>query len=159
MIFTSWQAFRLAFSNGEPVDALGVPGWPVASMRAGGFDGGIAMDTSASPYVLTCNAEASDPVQGVDRFDWYVSAGSADGGVLVVERHDPTVTTQNSGSIEISLTPAAAVEYPEPFDVSTIPVLWFAVDVYVRRRSDGAIQRLDVAAYLAALFGDRTDVG
>lgn len=159
MIFSNWLTFRLAFSNGEPVDALGIPGWPLADMRAGGFDDGITIDTSSSPYVVTCNAVAADPVAGVDRFDWFVSSGAASGGSLVVARHDPSGTTQNSGSIAISLSASAEIEYPEPFDVSTIPVLWFAHDIYVRRRSDGAIQRLDVEAYLLALFADRTNVG
>lgn len=159
MIIQNWQTFRLTFSNGLPDDASGVPGWPVADMRAGGFDGGVVMTTASPPWVLTCNALAADAAPGVDEFDWYVSQPGGLGGPLAIARHDISGTTQNSGSIELTLSAWAAAEYPEPFNISTIPVLWAGIDAYVRRRSDGAIQRLDIQALLLSRFGDLTDVG
>jgi hypothetical protein len=160
MSILDYRAFRILANPGGTLDALGLPEWPVASMRASGFDDGITVSsTSAFPMVLSCNALAADSVTSVDEFDWFVSQRTEVSGSepFVVAKYTPDTDTY-SGSISLTLAAWASTEYPDPWDESMARVLFFAVDVYVRRKSDGAIQRLDLLAHVIDAVEAKTDL-
>ena len=157
MSIVNFSTFR-ALTGGVP-DLLGLPTWPVASMRAGGFDTGFVMTLGvASPFetTITCTEYATDAVAGVDEYDWWFSQGAASGGPFIVSRRDAPPDT-SSGSIKLELAPWALALYPDPFDLSAIEVLFFQVSAYVRRRSDGAIQRLDLLSFLRDYLTPKVD--
>lgn len=162
MAIVGYDVFREMANPGGTVANDGLPEWPVASLRANGFDDGISVSpTDAFPMTLTCNAGAVDAVDHVDEYDWFVSQGKETAGQgvghFVVTRKPPGTDTY-SGSIVVDLTAAAEVLFPDPFDVSSIEVLFFGVDVYARRRSDGAIQRLDLRRLVYAANAPKVDL-
>lgn len=160
MSFLGYRAFReLANPGGTPA-ADGLPEWPIALLRANGFDGGFEIENpDALPFRVSCNEGAPDAVENVDEFDWFVSQGAESGGPFELSRATSLDPVSLSGSIVLSLSAWAAALYPTPFDVSTIEVLFFAVDLYVRRRSDGAIQRLDLRRAIYEANAPQTGIG
>jgi hypothetical protein len=163
MAILNYDAFRELANPGGTLASDGLPEWPVASLRAGGFDDGFDIEpTDSFPLTVTCNAGAADAVDEVDEYDWFVSQGGETAGVgsghFVVTRATSLDPITLSGSIVLDLTAAAEVLFPAPFSVSSIEVLFFGVDVYVRRKSDGSIQYLDLRRYLYTANAPTTDV-
>lgn len=159
-ILTSYNSLRVLANPGGTIAPDGLPEWPAVSMRAGGFDAGLDVSpTDSFPILVTCNALAADAVDDVDDFDWFVWQGAEGGGPFVVSPPSGLGTHSYSGTISLSLSSWAAAEYPDPFDVSTIEVLFFGVDILVRRRSDGAMQRIDIQAVIRDANEDKFDVG
>lgn len=158
MIIEDYATFRILANPGGAIGVDGLPEWPVASMRANGFDDGFAVtSTSHLPFgivVLGPNIPVVDPI---DYFDWYVSQGTTDAA------KKPFVVTRGlsdtGGRIIFSLSSRAAEEFPDPFDLSTIRVLYFGIDIYCIRRSDSAIQRFDLMKYLLDALAPKTDIG
>jgi hypothetical protein len=161
MIIENYSVFRAIANPGGALAADGLTEFDPANMRAGGFSGGISVSsTSAFPIVFSCNSGAADSVAGIDQFDWYVSQQTSvvANKPFTVSRKD-TAPNTHSGRIEIDLSAWASTEYPDPFDLSAIQVLYFAVDIYVIRRSDAAIQRLDLRTYLYDALKPKTNIG
>jgi hypothetical protein len=160
MIIENYSTFRTLANPGGPLAADSLPEFDPANMRKLGFNGGITGNPLTSfPIELTCNAYATDAVDGVDEYDWFVSQQTSvvANKPFAVYRLDTGGT--RSGSIGLDLSAWAATEYPTPFDLSSIQVLFFAVDIYVIRRSDGAIQRRDMKAYLLDANSPKTSIG
>lgn len=161
MIIDDYSVFRNHINPAGTPAPDGLPEFPVANMRAFGFDGGITSNpTSAFPLEITVNAYADDAVDGVDEYDWFVSQRTsvAANKPFTVYRLDTPPTTR-SGSIGIDMTAQTSAENPDPFDLSTIPVLFFAVDIYAIRRTDKSIQRLDLASYIYNANVPKTNIG
>lgn len=161
MIIENYSAFR---SAANPGGALGIDGLTVfdpASMRAGGFDGGIEVASASEtfPIKLTCNGGTFDASVGIDEYDWFVSQRTSTiaNKPFTVSRFDD-VGTSYSGTILLQLRTWAQLEYDDPFDLSTIRVLFFAVDIYAIRRSDASIQRFDLMKYLLDTLSPKTDL-
>jgi hypothetical protein len=159
MIIETYSLFRTIANPGGAIGADGLTEFDPALMRANTFDGGIAVSSvSAFPIALTCVPTQANPnIYPTDLFDWYVSQRTS------VSADKPLVVSRGAGTVgdSISLTLAAwaSAEYPDPFDLSAIRVLFFAVDIYCIRRADSAIQRLNLARYLLDALSPKTDVG
>lgn len=160
MIIENYSVFRFVANPGGAIGTDGFTEFDQTNMRANGFDGGIAVSsTSAFPIVLSCNSQAADAVATIDEYDWYVSQKTsvAVDKPFTVSRKD-TAPNTHSGRIELDLAAWSSVEFPDPFDLSTVRVLFFAVDVYCIRRSDNVIQRLDLKKYLVDALSPKTDI-
>lgn len=135
-------------------DDDGHPTWPVANLRAGGFDGGIVV--TGAPIVLgdwlyPYVDLSADSTYGVDEYDWYVSQQSDDPDAQLweVRRLIHTATETYSGGIRMRTTALATSEFPGITTVTpdVAAILLRNVHVYCRRRSDGAVQWLDLQEY------------
>lgn len=160
MIIENYSTFRSLANPGGSIGVDGLVEFDASKMRSGGFDGGItANPIDAFPIEATCNAYANDASPGVDEYDWYVSQRTsvAANKPFVLTRLDSLGQTR-SGSIAIDISAWADAENSDPFDISTVRVLFFAVDLYVIRRSDGAIQRLDLQKYLLDALAPKTGI-
>lgn len=160
MIIANYSTFRAMANPGGSIGADGLTEFDPTKMRAALFDDGFTLSsTSAFPIVITCNFQDADFLAGIDEFDWYVSQQTsiAANKPLTVSRKDMAPNT-NSGTIEIDLAAWASAEYPDPFDLSTIPVLFFGIDIYVIRRNIFSIQRLNLASYLYDALSPKTDL-
>ena len=160
MIIENYSTFRSIANVGGPVASDGLTEFDPTLMRSGGFSGGLVLSsTSAFPIVVTCNANASDSVAGIDEYDWFVSQRTsiAADKPFTVSRKD-TAPNTHSGRIELALSAWASAEYSDPFDVSAARVLWFGVDIYAIRRSDNAIQRIDMRKTLVDALSQKTDL-
>lgn len=131
-------------------DVDGFETWPVAQLRAGGFDDGItglpAVPNLSATIMLTCNAQGYDAVNGVDEYDWYVSQRSDEtSGQFWAVSAAPGDAGSRSGTIKLDATAVATTEYPAMTLVTpaALSSCFRNVHVYCRRRSDGAIQWLD----------------
>lgn len=158
MIIENYSAFRAIANLGGAIGADGLTEFDPTKMRINSFDGGFSVSsTSSFPISISClPPEASPYLEPTDLFDWYVSQRTsiAADKPFIVSR-----TPSGSGDgIVLDLAAWASTEYPDPFDLSTIRVLFFAVDIYVVRRSDGAIQRLDLMKYLLAALSPQTNL-
>lgn len=162
MIIENYSTFRVLANPGGAIGVDGLTEFDPMNMRKNGFDGGIKFSSSIgnSPIVLTCNDETPDAVAGVDEFDWYVSQRTSvqANKPLTVDRFDDLPTNSWSGRIRLDLRAWAAIEYPDPYELETVKVLFFAIDVYAIRRSDGAIQRIDLMKYLVDALSPSTNL-
>lgn len=158
MIIPNYTTFRAAFAlGGASIDPDGLEEWPVAKVRSGGFTGGIsgiAKPITAFPITLSVNAQANDAVAGVHEYDWYVSqrTDDPDRQFFTVTNADVAPNTK-SGTIVLSLTGTAAdtIGIITPgFDVTDnvneehLIILCKYVTIYVQRRSDDAIQLVNL---------------
>lgn len=151
MILDFYIGMRTLFAlPGADVAIDGLPEWPASMVGANGFDGGIDVSPNeVDDIIATCNAGDVDAVSGEDEYDWFCSVRTEHpaGKPLVFSPLDG-----KSGSLLMSLSAWAAELYPEPTARSTTPLLFGGCFLYVRRRSDGAVQTLDLAKYFAANF-------
>lgn len=132
-------------------DVDGFETWPVAQLRAGGFDDGItfapAIPDLTNSLLITCNALAFDAVNGTDEFDWYVSQRSDEpAGQFWAVTAALSPLGSRSGTIKLDATAVATDEFPGMTLVTPAALsgCFQNVHVYCRRRSDGAIQWLDL---------------
>lgn len=157
MIIRTHSAFRANFAITTDLDTSGYEEWPVEKVRSGGFDGstiGTRLQVPADfsslsfPIDITCNNFALDLSPPTDEYDWYVSqrTDDPDGQALSVE----DFALQSSGRLVLNLTALGADTYPT-IDTDAIINIFRNVYVYVRRRSDGAIQW---ASLIDSLFSD-----
>lgn len=117
-------------------------------VRAGGFTGGIsgfpATFVQGVSFRLTVNAEATDAVSGTHEYDWYLSQRTDDAAkqYLSIGAYSLPDGQTRSGTVVISDTTVARSELSLVGTMSADQVqqLFRFCDVYVRRRSDGAIQ-------------------
>lgn len=152
MIITKYRTFRRVFAEpGAQLARDGFPEFPVALVRANGFENTITVSALTSfPLDITCNAEAADAVKNVDEYDWFVSQRTdvQANWPFTVTRIPAGTVESYSGSIRLEPSAATEAEFPEPFTLAVVEQLWFQVDVYVKRRSDGAIQRFSMLKYV-----------
>jgi hypothetical protein len=162
MIIENYSTFRALANFGGAIGTDGLTEFDPDRMRADNFDDGIEVVTSpiAFPLELTCNGGDPDTLAGTDEYDWYVSQRTsvvAD-KPFTISRADDLPTDSFSGTIAIDATVATSTEYPDPFDLSTIRVLFFAIDIYAIRKRDFAIQRFDLMKYLIDQLSPKTDL-
>lgn len=158
MIIDSYSEFRALANPGGAIGSDGFTEFDPTKMRANGFDDGFSVSSiSTFPIAITAIGPNIPVIDPIDYYDWYVSQGTT------VSADKPFVVTRGlsdiGSRIVLNLSAWAAIEYPSPFDLSTIRVLYFGVDVYCIRRSDAAIQRLDLMAYFLDALSPKTDIG
>jgi len=147
-------------------DPDGVEEWPgglagelghTELVRAAGFDTGLLAGFSGTygdTMVVSANTLAADAVKGTDEYDWYLSQRSDDVAkqYLYTVQMPTTATNSYSGTIYIAYTALAQTELDfttPPLSTSVVQALYRHVHVYCRRRSDGAIQWLDLQNEIA----------
>lgn len=138
----------------------GMLAWPIANLRAGGFSGGLGSllppaFTDGTTIRLTANAQVADASLGVDEYDWWAALQGDPstwtlGGYLTTNwtftPEPPAGGSSYSGTVRMVVTggldfPGMTVLTPD-----AIGVLFRNVHVYCQRRSDGAIQWIDLLA-------------
>ncbi len=149
MIVDRYTAFRKLFAlPGANIAVDGLPEWPASMVGANGFDQGITIARNdANDIITTCNFGGSDVSPFSDEHDWFCSVRTEN------EVGKPLLFAPvpgKSGSLEMTLSEQTSEIYSNPFSVSTIRAVFGSCFLYVRRRSDGAIQTLDVEKYVAA---------
>lgn len=118
-------------------------------VRANGFDDGITgypvWFSEAALIDLTVNALAADAVSGVDEYDWYLSQRTDDPSKQFLQINQ---VPGFSGSVQVAGTSLATSELELtpglPLNPDKMAEMWRHSYVYCRRRSDGAIQWLDL---------------
>lgn len=144
MIVHTYAAFRAQFAlPGATTANDGLPAWPVAKLRAGGFTGLVTPIIAGFPLIVTCNAGVVD---GGIAFDWYLSQRT---DITANQYFTVTqLTATKSGSIRISvnelnvlkLLPTATEFTVNNSHPELLTPLLKNVHLYVQRRSDNAIQ-------------------
>lgn len=149
MIIDKYTAFRHLFAlPGADVAIDGLPEWPAAMVNANGFDQGITVGLNEiEQIVATFDATDFDDAPFTEEYDWFCSVRTEneDGKPLLF-----SPVAGKSGSLTMVLSPWAEAKYPSPLARSVVPALFGSCFLYVRRRSDGAIQTLDLEKYVAA---------
>jgi hypothetical protein len=125
-------------------------------VRSGGFDGGIT--GVPQPYALaafhaTVNGNAVDGVPGVDEYDWYLSQRTdtvAAQFLSIVPYTLAVAPATHSGTVTIQHTALATTELglASPISDAQLRDLFRSTDIYVRRRSDGAIQWMSLDRHM-----------
>ncbi len=124
-------------------------------VRSGGFSGGISVTETAGTgeLVATVNNFATDAIPGADEYDWYLSQRTDDPTkqYLEISRYGIESTSGDgySGTVQINKTALANTELgswslSSPMTPDQRRGLYAFCDLYVRRRSDGAIQWLSL---------------
>lgn len=130
-------------------DADGLPTWPLALVRSGGFDGGLTGVPAwyeGTKITVTCNAGAADAVLGTDEFDWYLSQRTDDPTkqYLSITQKPTSGGNSFSGSVEILHTALATSHLGAVYEPRVVSEIMKHVHLYARRRSDGAIQWINL---------------
>ncbi len=122
-------------------------------VRANGFSGGFgSVPSSIFPGVntnFTVNAFAADAVAGVDEYDWFLSQRTEDAAKkwLAITSYPGLLPNTYSGSVAIDMSAQAFTELglsSNPLSVDQIIEIFRFCYLYCRRRSDGAIQGIDL---------------
>lgn len=151
MICPTYSVFRAVFALGGAATAAdGMPEWPVASLRAGGFTGLVTPTIAAYPFTITCNADAADAVLGVHEYDWYLSQRTdvAASQYLTIEHDVPA----KSGRVRINTVGANVARLlpglsgAQLLTTDAQSAIFRNVHLYVHRRSDDAIQWIRLVA-------------
>jgi hypothetical protein len=158
VIIHNFITFRTRFATSAAVGIDRLPVWPLANVRDNGFDTGltgIPRPITAFPLTISCNAQASD---GGAAFDWFLSQrkDAAD----VAEQYftlTPFSATQ-SGTVTMALTAAGVEALGLALSTSVLSEdqLREAIihcTLYVQRRSDQAIQLVELLKYTLSDFG------
>lgn len=143
-------------------DRDGYATWPVANVRkvGSGFgDSGSTITGIPKPYAgtiggftVTCNAGAADAVPGTDEYDWYLSQRSDVPANQLLSTYAVTAGANTySGSVRfwydaIALRDAIGADVMGTSGVTPTAIahLFARTYLYVKRRSDGAIQWVDL---------------
>jgi hypothetical protein len=140
-------------ADGRFIDPDGIEGWPVANVRAGGFDAGFTGFTvpyDGNPMTITINAGAADASPGVDEYDWYLSqrTDEASNQYFTIVQAPDSGGQSFSGSVVLDITTLAQTEFGiTPGTILTsaqLVNLFRKMSLYVQRRSDDAIQWVDL---------------
>ncbi len=134
--------------SGALVDNDGLESWPVDLVRGLGFDGGIVRTvegSSPSLFTLSVNGGVDDSVPLVDEYDWYLSQRTE---ILSKQYLIISQALNKSGSVNLVATTLAQETFllaplTDLTAEQTALLLKFA-HLYVKRRSDGAIQWIDL---------------
>lgn len=141
--------------TGQQFDPDGVERWPVANMRAGGFTGGVT--GMPIPYVfgllitLTVNAGVADSVLNVDEYDWYLSQRTDEVSSQYLSMTEvPPGASSFSGSVRLVTSTVSNVLgiVDGPITPPQTALLFNKAHLYVRRKSDDAIQLIDLYGLL-----------
>lgn len=148
----------------QPLDPDGYESWPVDLVRLPGSGFGNAGSTltglpktppfySHSSYTISCNAGAADAVPGTDEYDWYVSQRTDDPTIQAISV-DPAPLSGGdsfSGSVVLTFEPSLLnLAAPPDLDSGDIVRVFKNVHVYVQRKSDKAIQWVDLLRNITA---------
>jgi hypothetical protein len=134
-------------------DGDGLETWPVANVRAGGFDDGFTNATTVYTMgnylkLIPVGVSGVDAVLGVDEYDWYVSQQSDDPAAQLwsITNEPSDATNSRSGQLRLQSTALATTEFPgvTVCTPDATALLFRNVHVYCRRISDGAIQWIDM---------------
>jgi len=143
--------------TGEAFDVDGLETWPTQSLRINGFNNTLAgvrkPGVAGIPMVVTANNYQADAVFNADEYDWYLSQRSdlaANQAFTIVQR--PNVGFVSfSGTVHIALLFAKFGKLGnERFSPSDIIRFFKHTHLYVQRRSDKAIQWVDLLRKLTA---------
>lgn len=144
MILQRYQDFRMAFADvGAATANDGFKEWPVGRVRASGFSSSLSIPVIQSfPITITCNAQASDAVAGVDEYDWYLSQRTDTPAIqylslAAVANKSGTVTLDVTGQVANLLPGVNSSDYVSDHNLALICK---HAAIYVQRRSDKAIQ-------------------
>jgi hypothetical protein len=143
-LLPDFTTFRLYFGAvTATVDDDGYETWPVALVRANGFDGGftgIPRPITSFPLTISINGGAVD---GGNAFDWYLSQRTDDPTSQYLSIAHPSA--MQSGTVVLSITAHGAVELgltliTDPVNEDQVREALKHCTLYVRRKSDSAIQ-------------------
>ncbi len=147
--------------SGEFRDTDGRALWPIANVRAGGFDTGVSgipnpYDPRVAPYTLTVNAGAADGSPGSDEYHWYLSQRTDSPASQYLSAIAFTDATSNtySGSVVLNHTTLAETIFgfttSDALTPGQLTQLFKYVHLYVQRVSDDAIQWVDLLRVMNA---------
>jgi hypothetical protein len=147
MILLNYSTFRAAFATGSTLANDGLEVWPVANLRASGFNGGfsgISVPVLAFPLTISCNAQANDPlVSGkyTNSYNWYLRQRTDDAAsqVLSLTQH----SAAKSGTVLLNRSALGLSLYPT-VNFDSVIGLFRHTELYVQRLSDKAIQFVDL---------------
>lgn len=151
-VLATWPFFRHHFATSASVDPDGMPTWPIASVRAGGFTAGlsgIGRPIQAFPLTVSCNGGITDAAAS-DTYAWYLSQRTDDTAAQYMSIVHSTAGT--SGTVTIALTAKCVADLALASATASLTEdqlvrILNDVHLYVKRRSDDAIQWLDVLEY------------
>lgn len=143
--------------DGAFIDGDGVWTWPIDLVRkvGSGFGDAGSTLTGVTPWYdpggsleISCNTGAPDAVFGVDDFDWYLSQRTDEQARQYLEIENFPADGGESFSGFVRIRNAALADTFAPNAPSITPQvlkrLFRYAHLYVRRRSDGAIQWVDL---------------
>ena len=139
-------------------DVDGVERWPIALVRSGGMGAitGVPTPFILVPFTCTVNASAPDAAPWTDEYDWYLSRRTDDPTKQLLNMIPKPVSGGNtySGSVMIGESTLAMSEIGfsgiTDFTPDKVPALMKYCHLYCRRRSDGAIQWIDLLRAMTA---------
>lgn len=160
MIVTTYTDFRHRFSTSGTIGIDGYEEWPVAELGSGGFSGGfttvsgspIARPILAFPITVSCNSGAAD---GGSAFDWYLSQRTDDPSLQWISIAQYSGT--QSGTVTLALTAKCVSDLGLSSPTASLTedeliAILKNCDLYVQRRSDDAIQVLQLLQYTLSDF-------
>ena len=151
-VIASWPFLRSVFATSASVDADGMPTWPIAKVRSGGFTGGftgIGRPIQAFPLTVSCNGGVSDAVAS-DTYYWYLSQRTDDPTAQYMAVTHSTAGT--SGTVTIALTAKCVTDLglsgvTASLTEDQLVRILNDAHLYVKRTSDDAIQWVDMLEY------------
>lgn len=164
MILSQYTDMRAAFAPGAPPALGGFETWPIASVVYSpglpGFNLLLPPDLTQVGLYLCVNgttagqAGADDATPFADEFDWYVSQRTDGLGkpfdVLSWNQANQGQANTKSGTIVLVLRDGQYLDStvtPPLIRSENFSAVYRDVEVYVRRRSDGAIMWGNLLAY------------
>jgi hypothetical protein len=155
MIIARWTDFRAIFATSSTLGPDGVEVWPLASVRASGFDGGLTgidRPFSAFPLTVSCNAQAAD---GGAAYNWYLSQRTDDSSLqwMSITQYSST----QSGTVTIALTAKCVTDMglagvTASLDPDQLAEILKHCTLYVQRVSDDAIQLVQLLQYTLSSY-------
>ena len=149
--------------DGVYIDGDGLELWPLALVRKAGSGFGDAGSTitgipstfgGETSFFVSCNTGAADAAPGVDEYDWYLSQRSDDAAAqyLTIAQRSNIGVNSYSGTVIVASSTLAATHFDltSSADEPTLRALFKRSHLYVRRRSDGAIQWVDIYTVMTA---------
>lgn len=147
MVIDHYKDFRYRFSDTGLPAFDGAEEFPTALIRVNGFDGGftgIGRPIQSFPIVVSINGTAND---GGNAYDWFLSQRTDDleKQYLLIAQY----MALKSGSIYLFLSPLCVtrlglVSSTAPVNEDNLIDILNNTILYVRRRSDGAIQLVEM---------------
>lgn len=128
-------------------------------VRSGGFTGGltgIPAPYAGVSFTVTCNAGAADAVYGVDDYHWYLSQRSDTPANQMLSCTQVASSGGNSYSGSIQIVHTALAEGELGFTAPDVTqdinrAIFRDCHLYCQRRSDGAIQWVDLTSEMMEL--------
>lgn len=150
-VIATWPFFRAHFATSASTDADGMPTWPIAEVRSGGFTGGftgIGRPIQSFPLTVSCNGGLSD-IADSTTFAWYLSQRTDDAAAQYMSI---THAAGISGTITIALTAKCVTDLglsgvTDSLTEDQLVRILNDAHLYVQRAADDAIQWVDLLEY------------